>query len=97
MLASTPTKPTNTQQHQVTYRKSRANARLSAAGSDHLNVATEITNSTDSLEALLEQLPVDSGERGKLLKQVTRWFLKTNPTFAKELREVWLCDDWPAI
>ena len=97
MLASTPIKPTNTQQHQITYRKSRANARLSAAGSDHLNMATEITNSTNSLDALLEQLSVDSDERGKLFEKVTKWFLKTDPTFASELREVWSWDDWPAI
>ena len=51
-------------------------------------MTTEATRSTNSLEYLLEQLPSDSDERGKLFEKVTKWFLKTDPTFASELREV---------
>ena len=58
-------------------------------------MTTESTRSTNSLEYLLEQLPSDSDERGKLFEKVTKWFLKTDPTFASELREVWLWDEWP--
>jgi len=58
-------------------------------------MTTESTRSTNSLESLLEQLPSDSDERGKLFEKVTKWFLKTDPTFASELREVWLWDEWP--
>ena len=58
-------------------------------------MTTEATRSTNSLEYLLEQLPSDSDERGKLFEKVTKWFLKKDPTFASELREVWLWDEWP--
>ena len=59
------------------------------------SMTTEIRHSTNSLESLLEQLPVDSYERGKAFERATKWFLKTGPTFALELREVWLWNEWP--
>jgi len=48
-----------------------------------------------SLDGLIERLPSDPHLRGEAFERTVRWFLKTDPSYASELREVWLWRDWP--
>ena len=50
---------------------------------------------TSSLDALLERLSPEPHLRGKEFERAEKWFLKTDPAWDSELREVWLWDDWP--
>ena len=47
-----------------------------------------------TLDELLSCLPSDPNLRGKAFEKVAKWFLQTDPTYASELSEVWLWDDW---
>ncbi|MEV6659701.1 restriction endonuclease [Nocardia fluminea] len=49
-----------------------------------------------SLTELLDCLdPTDSLRRGKQFEHISHWFLTHDPTYAHEIRQVWLWDDWP--
>ena len=48
--------------------------------------------------ALIDQLHVDHPEadaRGKAFERVCKWFLKNDPVYASQFKEVWLWDEWP--
>ena len=49
----------------------------------------------ENLGTLLESLPVGSNARGEAFEKVVQWFLKTDPAYVSEFREVWRWDDWP--
>ena len=48
-----------------------------------------------SLRALLDDLSPDSGVRGKQFEHVCKWFLMNNPIYRRQLRRIWLWDEWP--
>ena len=48
-----------------------------------------------SIDGLIERLPSEPNLRGEEFERVAQWFLKTDPSFASELREVWRWGDWP--
>ena len=54
-----------------------------------------ILHHASSVAALLERLPPEPHLRGKEFERAAKWFLKTDPAYASELREVWIWDDWP--
>ena len=54
-----------------------------------------ILSPPSSLDGLIERLPSDPHLRGGMFEQAAQWFLKTDPSFAPELREVWLWNEWP--
>src|SRR5436190_2646199 len=37
----------------------------------------------------------DSGVRGKQFELICRWYLRTDPLYRRELKRVWLWDEWP--
>ena len=48
-----------------------------------------------SLGDLLGQLDPDPLRRGKQFERICQWFLSHDPVYARELRRVWLWDEWP--
>ena len=54
-----------------------------------------ILSPPSSLDGLIERLPSDPHLRGEALERAVFWFLKTDPSFAPDLREVWLWNEWP--
>ena len=54
-----------------------------------------ILSPPSSLDGLIERLPSDPHLRGEAFERAVHWFLKTDPSFAPELREVWLWNEWP--
>ena len=40
-------------------------------------------------------LDPDVGIRGKQFEKFVKWFLKTDPTWASQIDEVWLWNDYP--
>ncbi len=40
-------------------------------------------------------LDPDVGIRGKQFEKFVKWFLKTDPTWANQIDEVWLWNDYP--
>ncbi|GGK33993.1 DEAD/DEAH box helicase [Nocardia camponoti] len=49
-----------------------------------------------SLTELLEQLdPDNTVRRGTQFERICQWFLTHDPSYASELEQVWLWDDWP--
>ena len=52
-------------------------------------------NPPSSLDDLLERLPSEPHLHGEEFERAAKWFLKTDPSYASELREVWLWRDWP--
>jgi len=58
-------------------------------------MSVAIPSADNSLDSLLERLPLDSNERGKSFEKATKWFLQKDPTFASQISHVWLWDEWP--
>jgi hypothetical protein len=48
-----------------------------------------------TLATLLERLDPDSGVRGRQFELICRWYLTTDPLYRRELKRVWLWDEWP--
>jgi len=48
-----------------------------------------------TLADLLGRLDSDPVRRGKQFERITKWFLTHDPVYARELRHVWLWDEWP--
>lgn len=44
---------------------------------------------------LFEQLSGNSYRRGKQFEKICKWFLENDPVYSRELRQVWLWDNWP--
>jgi hypothetical protein len=47
------------------------------------------------LATLLARLAPDPGVRGKQFELLCRWYLTTDPLYRRELKRVWLWDEWP--
>ena len=43
----------------------------------------------------LDTFDPDPKTRGTQWEYMCRWFLKTDPVYRAELKEVWLWDEWP--
>jgi predicted helicase len=48
-----------------------------------------------TLQDLLARLDPDPYRRGKQFEHICKWFLKHEPVYRHELRQVWLWDEWP--
>jgi predicted helicase len=48
-----------------------------------------------TLTTLLARLDPDPGVRGRQLELICRWYLTTDPVYRRELKRVWLWDEWP--
>ena len=48
-----------------------------------------------ALADLLGRLDPDPVRRGKQFERICQWFLTNDPVYARELRRVWLWDEWP--
>ena len=48
-----------------------------------------------SLQALFRRLDPDPGIRGRQFEHICKWFLKTDPVYAPQLKQVRLWKDWP--
>ena len=60
-------------------------------GSPGAKSATSVT----ALSDLLGRLDPDPFRRGKQFEHICKWFLKHDPVYSQELRDVWLWDEWP--
>ncbi len=61
-------------------------------GSSH---ASSTLGAVGTLSGLLESLDPDSGRRGTQFEHICKWFLTYDPVYRRELRRVWLWDEWP--
>lgn len=48
-----------------------------------------------TLSGLLESLAEEPGLRGRQFEHICRWFLTNDPLYRRDLRRVWLWDEWP--
>jgi len=48
-----------------------------------------------TLTSLLSRLDPDSGVRGRQFELICRWYLTADPPYQRELKRVWLWDEWP--
>ena len=49
-----------------------------------------------TFDEFYESLPKDSNKRGEYFEKVfVPWFLKTDPEWSTQVKEVWLWDDYP--
>jgi len=48
-----------------------------------------------ALGDLLGRLDPDPGRRGRQCERICQWFLMHDPVYARDLRRVWLWNDWP--
>jgi predicted helicase len=48
-----------------------------------------------ALGDLLGRLDPDPRRRGKQFERICQWFLRHDPVYAHDLRQVWLWDEWP--
>jgi predicted helicase len=44
---------------------------------------------------LVSRLDSESGVRGKQFELICRWYLTVDPLYRRELKRVWLWDEWP--
>jgi hypothetical protein len=50
-----------------------------------------------ALGDLLGRCDPDPGRRGRQFERICQWFLTHDPVYARELRHVWLWDEWPGM
>ena len=48
-----------------------------------------------TLSSLLESLADEPGLRGRQFEHICQWFLTNDPLYRRDLRRVWLWDEWP--
>ncbi len=48
-----------------------------------------------TFDDLFDTLSEDPQLRGTQFEHVCKWFLENNPLYARELKRVWLWNDWP--
>ena len=49
-----------------------------------------------TFDEFYKSLPEDSNKRGEYFEKVfVPWFLKTNPEWSSQVKEIWLWDDYP--
>ena len=58
-------------------------------------MTTTTSSHQGSLDTLLDRLPANPSARGEEFERVAQWFLKTDPAYASEFREVWRWNEWP--
>ena len=49
-----------------------------------------------TLATLLRGLDDQSSVRGRQFERICRWYLTTDPLYRRELKRVWLWDEWPS-
>ncbi|MHB8449306.1 MAG: DEAD/DEAH box helicase [Mycobacteriales bacterium] len=47
------------------------------------------------LQELLQQLPPDALQRGRAFERICQWYLRNDPVYAQQLRNIWVWDEWP--
>src|ERR1019366_9380964 len=47
------------------------------------------------LQQLLGTLDRDAGVRGRQFEEICKWFLTNDPVYRRDLRRVWLWNQWP--
>ena len=48
-----------------------------------------------TFDAFYASLDPDVGVRGKQFEKFVKWFLKTDPTWASQVEEIWLWNEYP--
>ena len=48
-----------------------------------------------ALGELLGRLDPDPRRRGRQFEHICQWYLRRDPVYTRELRHVWLWNDWP--
>jgi superfamily II DNA or RNA helicase len=48
-----------------------------------------------TLAQLLKSLDADKGKKGKQFEHICKWFLLNDPVYRRQLRRVWLWNEWP--
>jgi predicted helicase len=48
-----------------------------------------------SILKLLSRLSPDEQRRGRQFEWICKWFLENDPKYKREIKRVWLWDDWP--
>ena len=48
-----------------------------------------------TFDEFYKSLDPDSGVRGKQFEKFVKWFLKTDPVWKSQVKEVWLWDEHP--
>ena len=51
--------------------------------------------STGTFEGLIRSLDSDPLRRGKQFEKITKWWLQNDPIHSRDVKKVWLWDDWP--
>ena len=48
-----------------------------------------------SILDLFRKLSPDEHRRGRQFERICKWFLENDPEYKREIKRVWLWDDWP--
>ena len=52
-------------------------------------------NRQSSFLELYQKLHGDETQRGKQFERICKWFLQNDPEYKRQLKRVWLWDEWP--
>jgi superfamily II DNA or RNA helicase len=58
-------------------------------------MASPTINNVGTLSTLLDNLSPDSDVKGKQFEHICKWFLMNDPVYVRQLRRVWLWNEWP--
>ena len=50
---------------------------------------------TGTFEGLIRSLDSDPLRRGKQFEKITKWWLQNDPIHSRDVKKVWLWDEWP--
>lgn len=50
---------------------------------------------TGTFEGLIRSLDTDPLRRGKQFERITKWWLQNDPIHSRDVKKVWLWDEWP--
>jgi superfamily II DNA or RNA helicase len=50
---------------------------------------------TGTFEGLIRSLDADPLRRGKQFEKITKWWLQNDPIHSRDVKKVWLWDEWP--
>jgi superfamily II DNA or RNA helicase len=50
---------------------------------------------TGTFEGLIRSLDTDPLRRGKQFEKITKWWLQNDPIHSRDVKKVWLWDEWP--
>jgi len=48
-----------------------------------------------SIHTLFDRLSPEEHRRGHQFERICKWFLENDPKYKREIKRVWLWDDWP--